>query len=101
MSSDLHRTSSIVGVRIKLLLRSLYYKIEVCYPKLKFYCTRVMELLFVASNFYNWYETSTHVQMLNYSYSYISLLSGYGYLAQGGDSIYRGVDYKWCCGGPN
>ena len=31
----------------------------------------------------------------------ISLLSGYGNLAQGGDSIYRGVDYKRCSGGPN
>ena len=27
-------------------------------------------------------------------FAYISLLSGYGNLVQGGDSIYRGVDYK-------
>ena len=35
------------------------------------------------------------------AHSCISLLSGYENLAQGGDSIYGGVDYKWCSGGPN
>ena len=41
-----------------LLPGSLCYKIEVCYPKQKFYRSGVIKLLFDVSNFYNWFKTS-------------------------------------------
>ena len=50
------------------------------------------------------YGTSLELNYRNHLWPsiYLAVLpSGYGNLAQGGDSIYSAVDYKRCSGGPN